>query len=238
MATLADLGVVVSVKSGEPSWVGLLEDLSALPLGAEIIMTGSEMPTANLPELRRLSAGRKVKWLPNAGFRGPQWNHGARVTQKPYLWFLTSGTRFAPRTLPALEKSLRRAPQSLHYFDLEFMREGGALSHFTHFNDALAWTRSHFMALPLGNQGFCLSHVNFDKLGGFPEDVPAGEDHLLIWKAHREGVSLECTGALLRSSARDFRKDGWAWTTLQNGKIMLGQALPQVLKLLKKSRGD
>ena len=71
----------------------------------------------------------------------------------------------------------------------------------------------------------------FFSLGGFPEDAPYGEDHLLAWRAHQQGVPLRCTGARLRTSARKYGERGWLRTTARHVYLTYRQALPEAARL-------
>ncbi len=57
--------------------------------------------------------------------------------------------------------------------------------------------RSRVLGLPFGDQALCVSRQTFSALGGYDERAIHGEDHLLVRKAHRAGLSVEPVGATL-----------------------------------------
>ena len=179
---------------------------------------------------KRLAPDRKVKWLHSEIGRAFQMNVGASAATKPYLWFLHADSRFSRSTLSALEHSLGSEPRALHYFNLEFQDDGPKVMPVNAFG---VWWRSHFLGLPFGDQGFCLSKEDFLKLGGYSESAPYGEDHLLVWKAKQIGLPLRCTSSTLSTSARKYQAKGWAKTTLRHGVLTWKQALPEFMRWTK-----
>ena len=226
--TLSDLSVIVPVGPGDTSWEGLIPDLVSLPLDTEILFVSPEMQK-RAPGLisKRLAPGRSVKWIQSEKGRAKQLNRGAQVASKPYLWFLHADSRFARGTLAALERSLLREPEAIHFFDLRFLKDGPDA---TRLNAWGVWVRSHLLGMPFGDQGFCLAKSVFEKLGRFPESALYGEDHLLIWQAKQMGVPLQCTNAELSTSARKYQEKGWGRTTLKHGLLTWKQALPEIVK--------
>jgi GT2 family glycosyltransferase len=179
--------------------------------------------------LGELSVDLKVRWLTSAPGRARQLNEGARASVRPYLWFLHADSRFTPFTLQALQESLNEEPGALHYFDLAYSEEDRPA--LMRLNELGAWWRSRLLGLPFGDQGFCLSRDNFNKLGGFSESVEYGEDHLLVWRAKELGIPLRATGAPLLTSPRKYSERGWARTTLKHQLLSLKQAMPEAAKL-------
>ena len=123
---------------------------------------------------------------------------------------------------------LARDPGALHYFDLAFSGDGPPLMRL---NERGVWVRSHLLGMPFGDQGFCLRRDVFFGLGGFPEDVPYGEDHLLVWRARQAGVPLRCAPATLLTSARKYGERGWLRTTARHVYLTYRQALPEAARL-------
>jgi hypothetical protein len=97
----------------------------------------------------------------------------------------------------------------LHYFDLAY--DGG---HLTNSNSLGANIRSRLLGLPYGDQGFCISKNLFNKIGGYPEDVPYGEDLLFIRLAKRAGIKLNRVPSKLLTSARKYKQYGWLKLTV------------------------
>jgi hypothetical protein len=231
MISLRELAVIIPVAPGDTAWAHLVADLKRLPLESEIVFVCPELPSKALKHLfDALASSRNVRWFQAPQGRGRQLNAAVKATHKPYLWFLHADSRFTESTLDKLEKSLQHKPDALHYFDLVFLDDGPAL---TAINTVGVWFRSHILALPFGDQGFCLARKLFERLDGFREDVSYGEDHLFVWQARNQEVPLCCTEGLIRTSARKYREYGWWTTTLNHLTLTAKQAFPEWLKFLK-----
>ena len=231
MRFFRELAVIIPVAPGDTAWAHLVADLKRLPLESEIVFVSPELPSKVLKHLfDDLASSRNVRWFQAPKGRGRQLNAGVKATQKPYLWFLHADSRFTESALYRLEKSLQHKPDALHYFNLGFLDDGPAL---TAVNTIGIWFRSHILGLPFGDQGFCVARKIFERLDGFREDVSYGEDHLFVWQARTQEISLRCTGGLIQTSARKYRQYGWCATTLNHLTLTVKQAFPEWLKLLK-----
>ncbi len=113
---------------------------------------------------------------------------------------------------------------ALGWFRLAFRDDGPRL---TALNAAGANWRARWLELPFGDQGLVLPHHCFEALGGFDEEAPCGEDHLLVWAARHAGLPLHCIPAVLETSARKYARHGWLQTTLRHTWLTLAQAWPQ-----------
>ena len=133
-------------------------------------------------------------------------------------------------SLRALEVSLSKHPDALHYFNLQFLDDGPSLMRVS---AAGVWFRSNVLGIPFGDQGFCLSREKFERLGEFSESAAYGEDHLLIWKAKEQGIAIQSTRSILKTSARKYRRKGWGSTTLEHGCLTWRQGIPECLKLIR-----
>lgn len=221
MDLLADVAVIVPVGPGDPSWHGLVPELQQLPSETEVIFAAAD------PVPEALPLGR---WITGPAGRARQLNAGARASTRPVLWFLHADSRFAPDTLPTLRRALATQPHALHFFDLRFLPDGPPLMRF---NELGAWVRSRWGGMPFGDQGFCLPRTLWERLGGFPEDAPFGEDHLFAWRARQAGVPLCPTGGALRTSARRYRERGWLATTARHLRLTVQQAVPEWLRWVR-----
>ena len=236
MSSFRELAVIIPVAPGDTAWAQMVADLKKLPLESEIIFVCPELPSKALKHLfDDLARSRNVRWFQAPQGRGRQLNAGVKATQNPYLWFLHADSRFTESALHTLEKSLQHKPDALHYFDLVFLDDGPAL---TVVNTVGVWFRSHILGLPFGDQGFCLERKLFERLDGFSEDVSYGEDHLFVWQARTQKISLRCTRGLIQTSARKYREYGWCATTLNHLTLTAKQAFPAWLKFLKVRRLD
>ena len=107
------------------------------------------------------------------------------------------------------------------YFDLRFLADGPALMAI---NSIGAWLRCRLFGLPFGDQGLLVARSLFDHVGGFDTEIPAGEDHALIWRARAAGARIRAVGAPLYTSARKYAQAGWWRTTLRHLIATLRQA--------------
>ena len=85
--------------------------------------------------------------------------------------------------------------------------------------------------MPFGDQGLCIRKDLFQSIKGFREDLPYGEDHVLVWTARQWHIELQPVGAMLYTSARKYKKYGWVKTTLIHQYLWMKQALPEWKKL-------
>ena len=196
MITFKDISIIIPVGPEENELEALWEDLRPIEKEAELIVV-------------------------RGSSRAKQLNIGAQKATRDFLWFLHADSRFSHNTLEALLRSLSNNPHALHYFNLRFLPDGPPQMWI---NEIGCWIRSRLMGLPFGDQGFCLSRINFERIGGFPEEAPYGEDHLFVWRAHQHGVPLKSTGATLKTSARKYQEQGWFHTTGLYYKLWTRQA--------------
>lgn len=220
--------VIVPIGPGDESWRHLLPDLAPLAESHQVILAAVS-PEPNDLALCVRGAGLKcsVIWTHSAPGRAAQMNHAAQLARGSHLWFLHSDSRVPGGGFAALADSVRDCPRALHYFRLRFSRPRPWLMGC---NEWGAGFRSRFFRLPFGDQALCLDRELFEQLGGFDEDAPYGEDHLLVWKARRNRTPLRCTGASIYTSSRKYQQRGWAATTARHFWLTWRQALPQALQ--------
>ncbi|GIX18063.1 MAG: hypothetical protein KatS3mg119_2249 [Rhodothalassiaceae bacterium] len=162
------------------------------------------------------------------GTRARSLNAGARAARTPFLWFLHADCAVEARHLEALAAALRRAPDAVHFFDLAFVDDGPRA---VHLNARGGNLRARLLRLPFGDQGLAMHRDTWERLGGFPEDLPHGEDHVFVWRAHLEGVPVRRIPLPLPTSARAYREAGWLRLTLLRQWLWLRQAAPFALRL-------
>ena len=152
------------------------------------------------------------------GSRAKSMNAGAKKAQHEYLWFLHADTYLTVGAHRNLQHALEETPDALHYFSIAFLNDGPLLCHL---NAMVANWRSRIFGLPLGDQGFCIRKDLFEEIGGFPEDVSYGEDHLFVWKAKAQKVKIRSVPAKIFTSARTYRKHGWLKVTaIYQGRLL------------------
>lgn len=222
------LSVIIPVGPGDDAWRALLPAL--LP---DLAGRGEVLISATTPEpgdVTRAPAGGPVRWCEGPSGRARQQNRAATAARGRFLWFLHADSTPVPGTVPILLAALARDPAALWYFDLRFAADGPPA---VLLNEAGAWFRSRALGLPFGDQGLALARDRFEALGGFREDVPYGEDHLLVWAARRAGGAVRPVGLPLGTSARRYREQGWLRTTARFAARTWAQALPEAWQWLR-----
>ncbi len=162
------------------------------------------------------------------GSRAASLNAGARAARTPFLWFLHADCAVEARHLEALAAALAARPDAVHFFDLAFVDDGPWAVRLNAWGGNL---RARLLGLPFGDQGLAIRVDTWERLGGFPEDLPYGEDHVFIWRAHLEGVPVRRIPLPLATSARAYRERGWLRLTLLRQWLWLRQAAPFALRL-------
>lgn len=187
------ISVIIPIANGDKAWREMLPDLEALGSKDEIIFVATDRLLTSVKKersLERLHCSYSFH-LTEVG-RAKQLNFGAKKAKNEFLWFLHCDSRFSKTAFDALGKSILIDPAALHFFDLKFSKDGPVLMRL---NELGVWIRSRMLRLPFGDQALAMSRTVFRDLGGFRENVPCGEDHLLVWRAHQLGVGLRCVGA-------------------------------------------
>lgn len=157
-------------------------------------------------------------------------NLGALKANADFLWFVHADTELNSQHIKALQSAIENKPNCLHYFDLQFANDASKL---IKLNEVGANIRSRFFGIPWGDQAFCVSKNIFEELGRYDEIAEYGEDHLLVWKAHQQGVKLNRIAEPIITSARNYKKHGWLKLTALRQYLWIKQALPELFKLIK-----
>ncbi|QEG37243.1 glycosyl transferase family 2 [Bythopirellula goksoeyrii] len=231
LSELGRVSVVIPVGPGDSSWRTLLGYLSQLPSEAEVWLVGTKAEPSDFTSLTsELGFSCNIEWFCTSVGRAHQMNTGAQLSKKDFLWFLHADSQFDNVVLTALNTSLTTSPEAVHFFDLQFQHDGPSMARLNAWG---VWLRSHILKLPFGDQGLCMSRDTFDQLGRFPEDASYGEDHLLVWQAHRHRITLRAVSATLSTSARKYRSQGWLKTTSIHLWRTWAQAFPEFIALLR-----
>ncbi|MDB2415223.1 glycosyltransferase [Rickettsiales bacterium] len=160
--------------------------------------------------------------------RAESLNAGALKANGKYLWFLHADSQINIKNIEALKAAIKKYPDSLLYFDLAFIDAPLILK----LNAFGANLRSRIFKAPFGDQGFCIKKDLFDKIGGFPVGLPYGEDHVFVWKARQNSISINRVEEKIYTSARKYKKYGWLKTTLLHQYLWIKQAFMQWIKLM------
>ncbi|MCB9229774.1 MAG: glycosyltransferase [Deltaproteobacteria bacterium] len=224
LSSATTLSVIVPLGAHDQSWRSLCSSLLFLPEGSEVLFVRPHPPCMDEDgSLALLKKKYRVQWIVGEAGRAQQMNLGARYARQRFLWFLHADSVFLPAAISCLLQSLEKAPAALHFFDLAYLPDGPVLSTL---NGKMANVRSRALGIPFGDQGFCLSQDIFWQLGAYDPSCPYGEDHVLIWKARLSGIPLRPVGAVLRTSARKYKKHGWLKTSADHFFKTWKQALP------------
>lgn len=215
------LSVIVPLAPGENEWQPLLAQLAALPLSSEVIIVCADdvtrlRPTGWPEQLHYRTCGSKPG-------RARQQNLGASLATGRWLWFLHADSRLRANTLDTLQRFIARKQHALGWFTLAFRNDG---PRGTVLNAIGANLRARWFGLPFGDQGLLLPRSWFESVHGFDEHAEYGEDHLLVWTAHRTGLPLRHIPATLETSARKYARNGWLRTTWRHWRLTIAQAWP------------
>lgn len=205
--------VVIPLAPGEEMHGPLLESLAALPADCEVILAGAE-PPAPPP------AGARFVQASGPG-RARALNAGAAAAQRDWLWFLHADSQVGPRHFELLRQAVDEGGDALRYFRLRFF-DGGFLHRLS---AAGAVLRSVLFGAPFGDQAFFVPRRLHERLGGYREDAPYGEDHLYARAAARVGAPLRMLPAAVGTSARRHLATGWLRLTLRHQWLWITQAL-------------
>ena len=205
---LAGLSVIVPVGPGDAVSPALLQSLrDGLSASAEVLIVLA--PAAIAPPDDAL--GPAMHRLHDAtGGRARLQNLGAAQARYAVLWFVHADTLIPPAAWKWAARFVDRGERALAYFDLRFLADGPSLMVV---NAVAANLRSRWLKLPFGDQGLMIHRDDFRRLGGFDAQLPAGEDHALVWRARHQGLPLRRLAAPLYTSARKYAEHGWLRTT-------------------------
>lgn len=228
---MSALSVIIPLAPDETAWQSLLADLSKLPDGTEILFVASE--NSEISHESVLLPKKEIRFLKSKSGRAAQMNAGAKAAKGKYLWFLHADSKFAHDTLSALLRAIKNHSETLLYFDLAFLDDATPLMLI---NSLGVYFRSRILKVPFGDQGFCIKKDLFNKLDGFPDNLPYGEDHVFVWKARQQSIAVHPVCSRLYTSARKYKKHGWLKTTFMHQYLWIKQAWPQWVILRKKLR--
>ncbi len=222
---MSPVSVVIPLAPGEQAWVTLIGKL-ILPEGSEIILAAGNQQI----DVGSVITSYSMKVVNDGLGRAGQMNAGAAAAQNDWLWFLHADTLLDQGAVDAMKRCVEQGLDALFFFDLKFSNDGPSAIRWNEW--AVEW-RAGSLGLPFGDQAFLMRRDLFERLGGYREDVPSGEDHYLLWKAHQMFVPVLSVGAPVFTSARKYRENGWLSTTLKFIYLTIKQAVPQWFILQK-----
>ncbi len=195
------------IGPGDTSWQVLLNDLAAFGSSPEIILSACE------PQPDGIELPENACWLCGAQGRARQLNNGAQKAQRPFIWFVHADTRCGEEVRTCLLHFIESDKDYLGYFKLSFAADGPAL---TQLNACAANIRSKLLGLPFGDQGFIVKKSIFFAMHGFDETIRLGEDLDFVVRFKASGLPIGELPAMLITSARRYRQQGWLKTTLRH----------------------
>ncbi len=219
---LIGISIVVPVAKDDETWKNLLLQFNGHKEIFEIIFIGPEFKNAVDGKFRYIHCDKN---------RAGKMNAGALLATYGNLFFLHADSEVSQNCLNEIITSLNKNPISINHFELSFSDGSPAMK----LNEAGANLRSKFLKMPFGDQGFFMTKKTFFALGCYPENSAYGEDHLLIWKAHLNNITVIANKNPIYTSARKYQKDGWLKTTLKHIFLTYQQAIPEMLKAIKGS---
>lgn len=226
------LSVIIPMVEGEQAWKDLIPDLAGLPPSSEIIFALPQgTPTLEIPAPHPWML---IKQISDGMGRAAQMNAAARVAEGTQLWFLHADSRLGQETIPALLRRLSQYPDWLLYGDLKFLSDATPLMKL---NEMGTWVRSRLLEMPFGDQGLCIRKKLFQEIGGYPENVKYGEDHVFVWRARQRRIVLRSIEAPIYTSARKYRDRGWFKTTARHVALTYKQAWPEFCRLVFRRGG-
>ena len=161
--------------------------------------------------------------------RAHQLNVGAKAATGDFIWFLHCDSDWDESVVESIHKCLAKHEDCIYFFRLQFK---GKRPPWMFLNEWGVRVRSEYLRIPFGDQGFLMPQKLFWSLGGYDEEADYGEDHLLIWQAHKVGVPVRPTFKSLRTSARKYQDQGWSQVTKKHLKLTWQQAKPELQKFL------
>ena len=223
------ISVVIPVGPNEAGLDNLIASLDGLPKRSEVILAASQ-ESEKLDSITPPSHLKLVTCYQGSG-RAAQMNAGAKLAKGEWLWFLHADSVFKKDVLERLSELATQAHDVLYFHELEFLNDGPSGMRLNGW--AVGW-RSNVLKMPFGDQGFFLKRALFNELGCYREDLSYGEDHVFVWKARQEGVTVTSTGTYVATSARKYQNHGWLSTTFLHVRLTFAQAIPQYLILMKR----
>lgn len=220
------VSVVIPVGPYENERAPLLNRLHLIPQDWQIVIALCEEC-----ESMRSSLSARAELVVTPAGRALQMNAGAQRATGEFLWFLHVDSELTAEVVSVLESAISYHPDKLLYCRLGFAQDGAGP---TWLNASAANLRSRWLGVPFGDQGLCLPRRCFDDIGGYREDLPYGEDHVLVWTLRLAGVPLQELSCRLISSARKYRSKGWLKLTVLYQWYWIRQAAPYALRLLSK----
>ncbi len=208
----AMISIIIPVFNEATTLPLTLPPLVAMPnLEVIVVDGGSGDRTVALAQ----SYGATVFTAPQPG-RAPQMNYGASQASGDIFLFLHADTQLPPDFPHWVEMTLAKPGVIVGAFQLQIADDRPALR----WVERLVQWRSHYLALPYGDQGLFIAKSDFEQWGGFP-DLPIMEDFVWVRQMGKQG-KIAIAPAAVHTSARRWQRLGLLKTTGINQLMILG----------------
>lgn len=197
----------------EEFFVGkLLTDLSRQKYkNFDVIVVDAQSEDKTVEEVQRFNTILTISKIIQIKGRNvsKQRNKGAHYAKGPYLVFLDADARIKCNFLQKLAAYINLHRGLLFIPAFSVSKKDPQLSMVVDFTNALI-SLSNKIGKPFSTGGSMILEKNFFfTIGGFPEDVPLSEDHLLVRNAYKYGVSAKFLSNIkVTFSLRRFKREG------------------------------
>ena len=197
----------------EENFVGkLLTDLSKQKYtDFEVIVADALSEDKTIEEVKKYNSLLNISKIIRVKGRNvsKQRNRGAHYAKGSYLVFLDADARIKCNFLQKLAAYINLHRGLLFIPAFSVSKKDPQLSMVVDFTNALI-SLSNKIGKPFSTGGSMILEKNFFfTIGGFPEDVPLSEDHLLVRNAYKYGVSAKFLSNIkVTFSLRRFKREG------------------------------
>lgn len=177
----------------------------------EIILVDAKSEDKTIKEVKKYKQNLPIKKIIQIGGRNVsrQRNTGAKSARGSYLVFLDADSRVKNNFLQKLKTYITTHKGLLFIPAFSVSKKDPQLSMVVDFTNALI-SLSNKIGKPFSTGGSMIVEKNFFFIiGGFPEDVPLSEDHLLVRNAYMFGVNAKFLSTIsVKFSLRRFKREG------------------------------
>lgn len=177
----------------------------------EIVLVDAKSEDNTIREVKKYKKSLPIRKIIQIGGRNVsrQRNTGAKCARGSYLVFLDADSRVKNNFLQKLKTYITIHKGLLFIPAFSVSKKDPQLSMVVDFTNALIGL-SNKIGKPFSTGGSMILEKNFFFIiGGFPEDVPLSEDHLLVRNAYMFGVNAKFLSTIsVKFSLRRFKREG------------------------------
>jgi len=209
-----NISVIIPVFNESERIVPLIEYLQSIGNGLlkEIIVVDCDRNNSTLKVIK----DREVIKIYSDRGRALQMNSGAKIASGDILLFLHADTAVPGNAFNRIYDVMKTGEYIGGAFSLGFDNKslGYRLIAF------MASVRTCLTRIPFGDQAVFLSGNLFKEIGGYSE-IPLMEDVDLFKKIKRKGYKIKIIPERVRTSTRNWEKNGIIYSTLRNWSIQI-----------------